>query len=142
MTNQGYVKGLKYLIEDAITYYRISKMKSYTGVMHRINMGCDIYPREKNFWEWEADKTITVIDKFIYEMTVYDAEEARITSVQVKDKLESIDHNCNPYKWYESKKSATEPSNENENEKKEKEPEWNAEDYAIGLDYLSLKEIS
>ena len=132
MTTQGYVKGLKYLIDDAIRYYRISKMKSYTGVMHRINMGCEIYPREKDFWEFEADKTITVIDKYIYEMTVYNAEEARLTAAEVRDRLEDIDYSCDPYRWYENRR--LHPPQE---EPKNKEPEWNPEDYAVGIESWS-----
>lgn len=136
MTGKGYVKGLKYLIDDAITYYRISKVKSYTGVMHRINMGCEIYPREKDFWQWEADKTVTVIDKYVYEMTIYDAEEARLTAESVRERLESIDISCDPYRWYESRFAKADSTEDNV--PKNKEPEWNAEDYAVGMDHLTL----
>lgn len=123
------IECLKYRIREAVQYYRISKQKSYTNVMHRINMGCDIYPREKNFWDFEADKTTTVIDRYIYEMNLYDALEARALSDRVKRTLDDIEHSCDPYRWYEDKK----------NRKPEiiKEPEWRAEDFAIGVEYLN-----
>ena len=136
MTAKGYVKGLKYLIDDAITYYRISKVKSYAGVMHRINMGCEIYPREKDFWQWEADKTISVIDKYVYEMTIYDANEARLTADSVRERLQSIDISCDPYRWYESR--LNKDDSKNDGKPKNKEPEWNAEDYVVGMDHLTV----
>ena len=129
MTNKGYVKCLKYFIDNAIQYYRACKQKSYTGIMYRINMGCDIYPREKNFWDWEADKTITVIDKYVYEMTLYDAEEAADMAVEARQRLADIDYNCDPYRWYESKYAQAA-----QEEEQTKEDGWNAEEYVIGLE--------
>ena len=131
MSINGYVNCLKYLINEAIQYYRISKQKSYNGIMHRINMECDIYPREKNFWDFEADKTITLIDKHIYEMTLYNAEEANTTSAQVRKILADIDHRCDPYRWYEEKNNPNPPP------PPEQDPSWNEEDYAIGVEYLN-----
>jgi len=128
MFEEGYVECLKYLIGESVQYYRISKQKSYTGVMHRINMGCSIYPREKNFWDIEADKTRTAIDRYIYDMNVYDAREARRTTNNVKDTLADIDVQCDPYRWYEARNAVV--------EEVVKEPEWNAEDFAIGVEYL------
>ena len=124
------VESLKYLISESVQYYRFSKQKSYTGVMHRINMGCDIYPREKNFWDWEADKTTTVIDRYIYEMNLYDALEARDIAEHVKKTLEDIEYQCDPYRWYEEKNAPVEEV------KKDEEPAWDPADYAIGVEYL------
>jgi len=141
MASQSYVKGLKYLIGDAIQYYRICKQKSYNGTMLRINMGCDIYPRQKNFWDFEADKTKTIIDKHIYEMAVYNGSEAREVEIQVKKKLEDIEDQCDPYRWYEEKRSSNNRSKEKHSASDEKsiveEAEWNVEEFAIGLEYLS-----
>ena len=144
MTSQGYVKGLKYLIDDSVQYYRICKQKSYTGIMYRINMGCEIFPREKNFWDWQADKTVTVIDRYIYEMTLYDADEARIKAAQVRKTLDDIDYQCDGYRWYEERFSGADGTDggngvdldKRKRKKKELESEWNAEDYAIGVEYL------
>jgi|GEM_PF-3167905 len=130
MSSQGHVKCLKYLIDETIQYYRFSKQKSYTGVMHRINMGCEIYPREKNFWDWEADKTTTVIDQYIYEMTLYDAAEAQEMSSLVGEILRDINFNCDPYKWYEERYSV--PAAEEEEKKEEEDTGWKAEDFVIG----------
>ena len=140
MTSQGYVKGLKYLIDEAVRYYYISKAKGYTGVMHRINMGCEIYPREKSFWDWEADKTVSVIDKYIYEMALYDADEAQNTTVEVREKLEDIDNSCDPYKWYEENFGYMAQAKQEKQQAKEKEQEWNVEDYAIGIEYRLVRD--
>jgi len=140
MPSQAYVEGLKYRIDDAINYYRVCKQKSYSGMMLRINMGCDIYPRHKNFWDFEADKTTTVIDKYIYEIAVYDGNEARIAAVQSKEKLENIAYQCDAYRWYEERRSGVGNKTNNEKQpdtKQVEEDEWNAEKFAIGIDYLS-----
>ena len=131
MSSQGYVDCLKYSIGEAVQYYRFSKQKSYTGLMHRINMGCEIYPRERNFWDWEAFKTITVIDKYIFEMALYDAIEARSLEARVKQILADIDLQCDAYKWYENKCSIMDSEQE-----EEKEYVWKAEDFAIGVESL------
>ena len=131
MTSEGYVKCLKYLIDSSIQYYRACKAKSYTGTMHRINMGCDIYPREKNFWDWEADKTTTIIDKYVYEMALYNAEEAANMAIEVRQRLADIDYSCDPYRWYESKFAQA-----NKEEEQVKEDEWDVEEYTIGIEYV------
>ncbi|MCL1988960.1 MAG: hypothetical protein FWG64_13470 [Firmicutes bacterium] len=130
MSEEGYVNSLKYIIGEEIQYYRIAKQKSYTGIMHRINMGCEIYPRENNFWDIEALKTITVIEKYIHEMALYSTLESRNMATYVKKTLEDIDYTCDAYRWYENKLA-------NQNQEQKEESAWNAEDYAIGVEYVN-----
>jgi len=132
MSEQGYVNSLKYRIGEEVQYYRISKQKSYTGIMHRINMGCEIYPRENNFWDLEAYKTITVIDRYIHDMALYNTLESRAMATYVKEMLEDIDYSCDAYRWYENKCAS-----QNEQNGKKQDEEWHAEDYAIGVEYVN-----
>ena len=142
MTIKGYVEGLKYLIGETIQYYCVCKQKSYNGTILRINMGCNIYPREKNFWDYEAAKTITSIDKYIYEMAVYDGIEARAMEAEVKKRLEDIDYQCDAYRWNEERLSKMKRNEEKESGisdiNQAEEPEWNVEEYAVGIEYLSF----
>ena len=121
-SSQGYVGCLNYLINEAIHYYRVCRQKSYNWIMIRINMGCDIYPREKSFWDLEAEKTITVIDKYIYDMKFHDMIEAKDVNDWVKEQLADIDSKCDAYKWYKEKKEEPEPV---------EETEWDAGDFVI-----------
>ena len=150
MTSEGYVECLKYLIGESVQYYRYSKQKSYTGIMHRINMGCDIFPREKNFWDLEADKTVTIIDNYIYEMTVLNAHEARIMSELSREMLADIDYQCDAYRWYWERNPESDPNfdpqlelsknSENSTKKADEDAEWNPEDYVIGDTYRMFSE--
>ena len=138
MTTKGYVEGLKYLIGETIHYYFICKQKSYSGTMLRINMGCDIYPRQKNFWDFEADKTTTSIDKYIYEMAVYDSVEARAMAAEAKKKLEEINYQCDAYRWNEERLSRNKKKDSDISDSNQVEgSEWNVEEYVVGIEYLS-----
>jgi len=107
-------------------------------------MGCDIYPRQKNFWDFEADKTTTAIDRYIYEIAVYDGLAAREVEAEARKRLGDIDYQCDSYRWEEEKRTG---KRQNEDGKKRsdisetQETEWNVEDYAVGIEYLaSLRE--
>ena len=140
MTTKGYVEGLKYLIGETIHYYFICKQKSYSGTMHRINMGCNIYPRQKNFWDYEADKTTTSIDKYIYEMAVYDSLEASAMAAEAKKKLEEINYQCDAYRWNEERLSKRRNKDKNPGTSDTNQAEssgWNVEEYVVGIEYIS-----